>query len=592
MNNNSDIFNFIVQEQTAFSLPVPFGSKEWNFKDHVVRSFDYKNSQYFKGTDSNRPFKNIILPIVNLRYRAEDIDVKDIVLYVDDSEKYYLSFLVKKYHDEVYLKENNLDEFIDDFKEEKIDFGGGLAKHTDKLEVVPLQSITFCDQTDFLSNPFGIKHFYSPDQLQEMSSRGWGEESNGATATIDEVITMMENYKSSDPLKTRTTGKNIEVIEVHGTLPDQYLDEEGDGYSRQMQIVVLDKKAKRERNENKGVILFRKKEKDLPFKLALGDKIYGRALGRGGIEELFQDQVWTNYSEIRMKDLLDAASKVILKTTDDAVAKRNKVQNMENLEIITLAEGKDIGQVDTFPRSIALFERAIADKNAHARTMGSAQEAIMGEEPPAGTPFKSVEFQARESHSLHEYRKGKYAKNIEEIYRDWIIPDIAKKIANGKEFLANLSFDELQKVAEDISENIANKTRNEQVLNGELPEDKEILKQRIREGYQKKGNTQFIKILKGELKDLPLRISINVSGKQKRLGEMTDKIVNIFRFIISNPQGFQQVMQIPGMSKIWNEIIEYSGLSPVDFSGIDKSVIQTSPIQSQPNNMATVNMVK
>jgi hypothetical protein len=198
--------------------------------------------------------------------------------------------------------------------------------------------------------------------------------------------------------------------------------------------------------------------------------------------------------------------------------------------------------------------------------MGSAQEAIMGEEPPAGTPFKSVEFQARESHSLHEYRKGKYAKNIEEIYRDWIIPDIAKKIANGKEFLANLSFDELQKVAEDISENIANKTRNEQVLNGELPEDKEILKQRIREGYLKKGNTQFIKILKGELKDLPLRISINVSGKQALLAQMTDKIVNIFRFIISNPQGFQQVMQIPGMSKAFNQILEFSGLSPVDFN--------------------------
>jgi len=582
--NKGNIFEYIVQEQVAFSLPIPFGSHEWNFKDHIDRSFDYKNSKYFKGSDDKRPFKNIVLPILNLRYRAEDIDVKDIILYVDDDKKYYLSFLVKKYHDEVYVKEHDLDTFIDELKEEKIDFGGGLAKEKG-LEVVPLQSMAFCDQTDMLSNPFGIKHFYSPDQLQEMVSNGWGDESNGATATIDEVITMMENYKSidDDVMKTRTTGKNIEVIEVHGTLPDSFLDEDSDKYSRQMQIVVMDKKAKRERNENKGVILFRKREKNLPFKLVLGDKIYSRALGRGGVEELFEDQVWTNYSEIRMKKLLDAASTIIHITDDPAFAKRNRnLSNVDNNEVLELEQGKILRQMDTLPRSIGLFERAIAENQAHARMVGSAQEAITGEEPPAGTPFKSVQFQAMESHSLHEYRKGKYAKDIEEIYRDWIIPEIGRKITEGKKFLANLSFDELQKVVEDLSENTANRMRNEQVLNGELPEDKETLKQKIREGYMKKGNMQFIEILKGEMKDLPIRISINVSGKQANLAQMTDKIVNIFRFIISNPQGFAQVMQMPGMSKAWNEILEYSGLSPVDFGGIQSMQMP----QQMPQQMA------
>ena len=63
---------------------------------------------------------------------------------------------------------------------------------------------------------------------------------------------------------------------------------------------------------------------------------------------------------------------------------------------------------------------------------------------------------------------------------------------------------------------------------------------------------------------------------------MVDKITNIFRFAFSNPQGFAQVMQIPGMAKSFNEILEFSGLSPADFTGIDKIAAQPPQQAQQP----------
>ena len=79
--------------------------------------------------------------------------------------------------------------------------------------------------------------------------------------------------------------------------------------------------------------------------------------------------------------------------------------------------------------------------------------------------------------------------------------------------------------------------------------------------------------MKGEFKDTPLAVKVVVKGKSKDLARITDSITNIFRFVFSNPQGFLQVMQIPGMANSFNQILEFSGLNPADFSGITKEQI-------------------
>lgn len=584
MNHETDIFTYVTAQETAYKQPIPINdSWDWSMADHIKTTTLYNNSQLLRGKNDFTPIKNIIRPILNLQHRTEDIDVKDVQIYIDDDKKYHLSFLVKKYHDDVFVKENDIDTFLDELNVSRIDYGVGLSKKLDKPapEVVPLQSIIFCDQTDILSGPIGIKHFYSPDQLLDMKKVGWGDPSNGATVSIEELITLTreEKKENSNGGTTKTPGRYIEIIEVHGNLPKRFATPTDNSNEYETRLFIVAFYQKKDSTSKGGVILYSQPEKKSPFKIIKRDPVYGRAVGFGGAEELFESQVWVNYDMIRKQHMLDAASKTILKTTDPVVASRQNLNDMDNLEIIELAPNSDLGQVDTFPRNVHLFDESIAQWEAHAQQMGAANDAIMGVSPASGTPFKLQELVTQQSQGLHEYRRGQYAKHLEEIYNDWIIPHIKKKITEGAKWLSTLSLDELQYVTEAVVTSQANNRIKEMVLSGGIPTEAEIeiFKKIIREDFKKKGNKHFIEILKGEFKNTPLAVSVSVKGKSRDLSARTDKLVNVFRQIIVNPA----VLQMPPIAKIFNDILESSGLDPADFSGITKEQIANA--QSQQN---------
>lgn len=587
--NSNDIFDYIITQEVNYKLPIPINDVwRWSMADHVKTSDLYKNSQLLTGKNDFKPVKNITRPILNLQYRTEDIELKDVQLYVDDPDKYYLSFLVKKYHDDVFVQENDLDTFFDELNISRIDFGGGLSKQLNRPspEVVPLQSIAFCDQTDMLSGPIGIKHHFSPDQLLDMKSKGWGDTANGATISVEDLITLSRDEKKEpgDNQTTKTPGRYIEIYEVHGNFPKRFADMNNKSEDYETRLFICAFYQKKDNPEKRGVILYTAPEKTSPFKIIKRDPVYGRALGFGGAEELFEAQVWVNYDMIRKQGMLDAASKTILQIkgpSSGVVFAKTNVKDMDNLSMIDAGEN-EIGQVDTFPRNMQLFDKSTADWEAHAQQMGAANDSIMGVQPESGTPFKLQELVTQESHGLHEYRRGQFAKHIEEIYRDWIIPHIEKKITEGTKFLSELSLEELQYVSDAIVTNTVNNRIKQLILNGQTvtPEQQDAFTTLYKEQFNKKGNQHFIEIIKGEFKNTPLAVKVSVKGKSKDLSARTDKLVNIFRQIIVNPA----VLKIPAIGKIFNDILESSGLDPADFSGITKEQIaDTQPQQGQPS---------
>jgi protein required for attachment to host cells len=279
-----------------------------------------------------------------------------------------------------------------------------------------------------------------------------------------------------------------------------------------------------------------------------------------------------------MKEMLDSASKTILMSTDPTVRSKhpNGLSGLQNLEIIDVEQGAEFRQVDTFPRNIQLFEKAVQDWQAHAQQTGSANDSIMGESPNSGTPFKLQELVTQENHSLHEYRKGKIATFLDTIYRDWIIPELVEDINRGSEFLADLELSELEEVCDKVITNEANKILIDKVLNCELIQEgeQEALMENLRQDFMKQGKKRFLKVVKNELNKSTLGVKTNIAGKQKYLAQHTEKLVNIVRQIIAAPQ----MMDDPRLSKMLNDIMESSGLSPIDFSQKPKG----QPMQPQP----------
>ncbi len=575
MDNHSTIYSYIKDQESSFETDdVQVGDNwYWNFRNHVQLIFHLKNGVFFTGSnDWMRAFKNIMEPILTLSYWTEDIEVKDVVFYIEEVTGKILSFLVKKYHDEVYVKTHDLDKLFDEITEDDIDYGGVLVqKGVEMPEVLKLNSVAFCDQTDTLGSPIAFKHYFSPDKLRSMAQYGWGSESNGANITLEELCTLATSDKSTTALlserKNKVPGKTIEVYIIRGNLPHAYLldDNDMEYYCNQLQIVAFYTKKD---NTKEGVTLYRKKEDEGNLKFFTSKEVYQRALGRGVGETLLHPQIWTNFLTIHKMNMLEAGSKVPLYTDDQTYTSKNKIQDMDNLEITTIEDGKRIFQVPTVaPVNVQLFDRAIDEFFAFAKTAGAAEDPIAGKEAPSGTTFRGQERSVAQSKGSHDRRKGKRAKFIEEIYRDWIIPDIKNEILKGKKFLASLSIEEMAWVSDQVVTNLVNQYIKDKIMNGEVvtPDQQVQLTQTLKQQFVQKGNKHLIEILKGEFKDVEIKIGINIANKQKDLAGMSDKLLSVFQTIIANPY----IIKAEPIAKLFNEIVELSGLQPIDLSNLN-----------------------
>jgi len=153
----------------------------------------------------------------------------------------------------------------------------------------------------------------------------------------------------------------------------------------------------------------------------------------------------------------------------------------------------------------------------------------------------------------------------------------------GKTFSEELTMDEMLEISEKVATNAANREIMQLILDDKMPTPEvrdELIKIKKAE-FMKGGSRKFMEVLKGELDGLPMDVLINIKGKQKRMAQNADKITNIIREIIANPQAFQQ---IPGIGKAFNELLEESGMSAIDFTQIttpEDSAVAQGEAQAQ-----------
>lgn len=582
------IFDYVKQEEAAFETgEIKVGDNwNWNFRKHVQLIFHLKNGVFFTGdNDWLRVFKNIMEPILSLSYWTEDIEVKDIFFFIEESADRVLSFLLKKYHDEVFVREHNVDTFIDEITESDLDYGGVLVQDgVDMPEVLKLKRIGFCDQTNMLGGPVFFKYSFAPTALRAMSKAGWGEEKNGANVSLDELIMLATADKQSNTMgqtQNKVVGKNIDVYVGRGDMPQAYLKDNDnmEDYRYQLQVVALyiNKDSQKE-----GVILYRKEADPEDLMFFTSNPVEDRALGRGVGETLLHPQIWTNFLEIHKMAMLEAGSKIVPYTDDETFTQTNNISEIDNMEVLKLQEGRKFGLIPTVsPANIQLYSGEINSLYEFAQALGQANDPIMGKEAASGTTFRGQERSVAQGRGSHDRRRGKRAKFIEEIYRKLIIPRMVKEVTNGKKFVATLSSEELTWVIDQLAVRETNRRIIDMVLNkGKQPtkEEQDTLNQIIREDLLKKGNKHLLEILKGEFKDVADRIGINIANKQKNIADLSDKFLSVIQSFMANPQGFQLAMGIPALAKAMESVFEYGGISIADFS----TMLQTPkmPVQA------------
>lgn len=574
--DNQNVFQYITSEENNWATAqVPLTrTKSWNMKDHIERCTNVANAWYNSGkNDGNRPYDDIVTPIINVAFRSEGFDVKDIVPFVNDAQNYYKSFLVKKWHPK-WARDNELDTFIDDVVETSVIYDLVLVKNVNNArpEVVDLKTLAFCDQTDVMAGPICIKHQYTPAELVEFKGK-WN--SNKIDMAITLAVAEIEVSIAGNQ-KVKTPGKYIEVYELRGNLPEQWLDPEGsyDKYTPQMHIVCYynDKDGVKQ-----GIVLYAGKDKPLRdnFKSLKIDRVRskGRACGRSVVESLFEPQVWNNYSAIKIKALLDSAINVF--QTDSEEFGNQKLSELKNNTILKHETGKPITQVSGTLQNLTAFTNQQIKYTQDARIIGSASEASLGTNPASGTPFALQNLIVQQGQGLHEYRQGKIATFFADVlYKDWILSYLVADMNSGKKFSEELTLDEMIEISETIANNAANKDIIEKIFKGEVvtQENKDQLIQFYKDGFKKGGNRKFFEIIKDELKDIPLDVMVNISGKQKSFAQNADKLSNLILTMTKFGIPFSV------LAKPFNELLEESGFSPVDFTQAIQPAQQEQPV--------------
>lgn len=587
----SEVFDYILTQENLYqTVPITVTEGyEWSMFEHCKRTLMYLNSRFESGDFGDRPFNNIILDKINLQHRAVDIDVVDVNIFVDNPEEYYKSFLTRKYH-EKWARKYDLGEFFNDMTETWTDYGGVIVKneYNGKPRVVPFNTVAFVDQTNMSKGPICEKHFFAPDELMEYE---------GIWNNLELAITLAtKEHQEKEVERTnqtiQTPTQYIEVYELHGMLPENYLIPEGNPFKfvRQMWVVAY---YQDEHGKKKGIVLYSGRESKSPYKTSVRDKIAGRALGRGGVEELFEQQLWVNYSEIQQKEMLDQASKIIYQTADPAFTTRNQTRNAQQGQVFVHEDGKPLMQINTNPVNVQLFQNKVEMWDARAKAISASFDSISGESAKSGTPFRLGLMQNQEAHSLHLYRKEKLGLFLQQIYRDWVLPYFAKEMSKGDTFLSELSLDELQAVAEAVETQAHNKYIKDKILNANLEDEEEIIKlskeldpEKIamasgtaKTNFLKGGNKKFIKVFQDEMKDLPLDIEVVITGESRNNAFVAEKLSAIFAQIAQNPA----VLQDPLMRQLFNEILETSGVSPTQFATlIPKIAERPAPTQEVP----------
>ncbi len=509
----------------------------------------YTNSQYISGNKDelgrDKPFYNIVNYRVNVATRATDLDVKDIQITSDNPRFANLAFL---FNQEVYqwMKESDFSLFLNRFGKTRAKYGGVLvkkcivkeAKEEDELELEVVQwKNVIVDPVNIAGGTIVEMHYLTPSELAEKKD---------VYENIDEAMKLMTKLrKNTQGGYSQTISERIPVLEVHGDFPETYdpeIGEEGDPltYKRMMFIIAgLDKQ----------VLLYKEDEKENLYKYLSWEEVAGRGLGRGVVEDAFEAQRWTNDAVIGENSAMSLAGKVIV-ITDSEKMGTNAITDLENGSVIKVEDGKTARSLQLLPSSLPEFQNQVDKWNTQVERATNTFDAVTGETLPSGTPLGSVAIQSQQASSYFDYKREEAGIFLTEIFNDWVLPFLAKRMNKPHILASEFDADTLRKIDADFSLYSANQEIKKSILDGKIVSPDEYFQ--LQEYFKQqlgKSEKRFLDIPKDYFKDFEPKVSVNITGEL----ENKDAQIKSLSFLL-------QVVQEPTeRAKIITRLAELSG---------------------------------
>ena len=531
----------------------------------------YTNSQYMTGNKDNlgrqKPFFNIVNAKVNLAITATDLDTKDIEIMAKNPASFDKSFIIRK-EVQNWMSESNFALTLNEIGETRARYGGVLIKKViknGKLSIeIPEWKNLITDQVDIDKGVKIEKHYMTPAEYSKV------HDAFNLNVPIDKVLKLASNKRSLNTTTiTKTPTKYVVVWEIHGEFPESMMDTEGKKYrySNQYHVIVGDEVGKQ-----LSVHAEEESEDEILYKYLAWRKVPGRGLGAGVVEDGFEAQVWTNDAKVREKEIMEIASKIGFKTTDPKM-QNNVLTDLDNGFILKLGQGHDIQQLNTVSNAIPEFNNLVKSWDDQYSKVSSTFETNSGDSLPSGTPYRLAVVQSQNANSLFDYRRQELGIFLKEVFDEWVIPFLIKKINKKHILSSDFSHDELKTIDSAFATEEANKQFIERILKGEEVTQEtydQIFNMQL-EFIQSTKGRRFLDIPDNYFKDFETTTDIVTTGEQINKAVVLESLNNIVTTVAQNPQ----ILQDPILSQIFGRIIEVTnvGLSPISLGiGVNKPV--------------------
>jgi hypothetical protein len=562
--------------------------------EDINKIYAYLSSKHVSGeTDSQgreKPFFNIVTAARNIRYRATDIDRRNIKIKATKSTDIFGSFLATVKLQE-WMRKSDFGTFLNSWGLELASFNDVVVKFVEKdgelkPSVIPWSRI-ICDQVNFADN---LKIEIIEMTEDQLYNSGYPK---------DKIDTLIDGYKARELTnKQKKDNKNnyFKLYEVHGVLPLSYKtgkEEDKDNYVQQMHVLSFVGNKKSDKGYDEYTLYSGLEKKDPYMLTSLVPETDGSIGLNGVVKDLFEAQWMVNHTKKQIKDQLDLASMLIFQTSDGNFIGQNALDSILTGDIMIHAVNQPITQVQNNSHDITALQNFGGEWKAVGNEIVGVSESMYGNSAPSGTAWRQVEALLNESHSLFELMTENKGLCIERMMREFIIPHIKKKMDTAEEIGAILDGYQLQKidtkyVPAEATKRLSKKLINQIIATGDVPEVTGGMVQAevdgVKEELDMQGNQRFFKpddiedvTWKQVFDKLEWELEVDVTGEQSDNKSDMATLSTLFQTVVSK----QGQPFTPEEKMVFDKILVKSNtVSPIELTTIPTQA-KTAP-QSPP----------
>jgi hypothetical protein len=331
-----------------------------------------------------------------------------------------------------------------------------------------------------------------------------------------------------------------------------------------------------DKKQVEGLILYKEDRdgKEPLYKECHYDRISGRWLGVGLVEDGEELQAIKNKSINQILEAQDLANTILFQTRDESVVE-NVLTELENGDLIHSKTG--ISTINTNAINLNIHSVINNEVEQLYNNLSNTYEITTGESLPSGTPFSLGALIERNAQKHFDQVREKLGMFWEEILQDWVLPEIMKDI-NKKHILEITTKEEAMEINRILIKNkVWDATKEYIIANGRSPLEQDIqqIESVLSDYYEQKGT--FLDIPSNFYKDIERDVKIIIVNEKANKQVITQELMTAIQMLSQNPAMAQ--------NPLFKRVLDWAGITDIDIAQGGDSGMQ--PTEQQEQQLAT-----